>query len=39
VSSTERAAVVVARGIAMAECQGGWSPDFHKVLAEAVSRT
>jgi hypothetical protein len=26
-SSTERAAVVVARGIAMAEHEGGWPPD------------
>jgi hypothetical protein len=38
-SSTERAAVVVARGIAMAERQGGWPPDLHQVLIEAVSRT
>jgi hypothetical protein len=37
-SSTERAAVVVARGIAIAERQGGWAPALHQVLVEAVSR-
>ena len=38
-SSTERAAVVVARGIAMAERQGGWAPRLHHVLVEALNRT
>lgn len=35
-SSTERAAVTVARGIAAAERQGGWPPGIGRVLAEAV---
>jgi hypothetical protein len=38
-SSTECAAVVVARGIAMAERQGGWAPGLHQVVLEAVSHT
>ena len=38
-SSTERAAVVVARGIAMAERQGGWAPALHRVIVEAANRT
>lgn len=36
-SSTERAAVVVARGIAAAERQGGWPPRIRRVLAETVA--
>ena len=35
-SSTERAAVIVARGIAAAERQGGWPPRVRRVLADAV---
>jgi hypothetical protein len=35
-SSTERAAVVVARGVAAAERQGGWAPRLRQVLADAV---
>jgi hypothetical protein len=35
-SSTERAAVVVARGIAAAERQGGWPPRIACVLVDAV---
>jgi hypothetical protein len=35
-SSTERAAVVVARGIAAAERQGGWPPRLRQVLVDAV---
>jgi hypothetical protein len=38
-SSTERAAIVVARGIAMAEYQGGWAPQLHHVLLGALART
>jgi hypothetical protein len=38
-SSTERAAVVVAHGVAMAEHHGGWAPELHRVLVDAVSRT
>jgi len=38
-SSTERAAVVVARGIAMAEHQGGWAPDLHRVIVNAIGQT
>jgi hypothetical protein len=38
-SSTERAAVVLARGIAMAERQGGWAPQLHQVLVGALDRT
>jgi hypothetical protein len=38
-SSSERAAVVVARGVAMAERQGGWSPELHLALVDAVTRT
>ena len=38
-SSTERAAVVVARGIAVAEGHGGWSPALHQALVDAVTRT
>jgi len=38
-SSTERAAVVVARGIAMAEDQGGWARDLHLVLIDAVAQS
>lgn len=38
-SSTEKAAVVTARGIAMAERQGGgWPPEIRKVLVDAVSQ-
>jgi hypothetical protein len=36
-SSTERAAVVVARGIAMAERQGGCPPRLRQALADAVA--
>ena len=35
-SSTERAAVVVARGIAVAERHGGWPPRHRRVLTDAV---
>ena len=35
-SSTERAAVIVARGIAAAERQGGWPPRVRRVLSDAV---
>jgi hypothetical protein len=35
-SSTERAAVIVARGIAAAERQGGWPPRLRRVLVEAL---
>jgi hypothetical protein len=35
-SSTERAAVIVARGIAGAERQGGWPPRLRQVLVVAV---
>lgn len=35
-SSTERAAVIVARGVAAAERQGGWPPRLQKVLVDAV---
>jgi hypothetical protein len=35
-SSTERAAVIVARGIAAAERHGGWPPRLRQVLADAV---
>jgi hypothetical protein len=38
-SSTECAAVVVARGIAMAERHSGWPPGLHQVVLEAVSHT
>ena len=38
-SSTERAAVVVARGIATAEGQGGWPPALHQALVDAITRT
>jgi hypothetical protein len=38
-SSTERAAVVVARGVAMAERRGGWSSELHRTLVDAVTRT
>jgi hypothetical protein len=38
-SSTEQAAVVVARGIALAEGQGGWAPALHRTLVAAVTRT
>ena len=36
-SSTECAAVVVARGVAAAERQGGWPPRLRQVLADAVA--
>jgi len=35
-SSTERAAVVVPRGVAAAERHGGWPPRLGRVLADAV---
>lgn len=35
-SSTERAAVIVARGIAVAERQGGWPPRLRRVLINSV---
>jgi hypothetical protein len=35
-SSTERAAVIVTRGIAAAERQGGWPPRLRGVLTDAV---
>jgi hypothetical protein len=35
-SSTERAAVIVARGIAAAERQGGWPPRLRQALTHAV---
>jgi hypothetical protein len=35
-SSTERAAVVVARGVAAVERHGGWPPRLRRVLTEAV---
>ena len=35
-SSTERAAVIVAQGIAAAERQGGWPSRLRRVLADAV---
>jgi hypothetical protein len=38
-SSTERAAVIVARGIAAAERQGGWAPDLQQVLVTAIKNT
>jgi hypothetical protein len=38
-SSTERAAVVVANGVALAEREGGWADGLHSVLAEAIERT
>lgn len=38
-SSTERAAVVVARGIAMAERQGGWPPNLRQALVDATRNT
>jgi len=38
-STTERAAVVVAHGLAMAERQGGWAPQLHQAIVTAVTRT
>jgi hypothetical protein len=38
-SSTERAAVVIAHGVALAERQGGWAHGLHSVLVEAIERT
>jgi hypothetical protein len=35
-SSTERAAVFVVRGVAAAERQGGWPPWLRQVLVDAV---
>jgi hypothetical protein len=35
-SSTERAAVIVARGVAAAERQGGWPPRLGRALTHAV---
>jgi hypothetical protein len=35
-SSTERAAVVVARGVAAAERHGGWPPRVRRMLVDAV---
>jgi hypothetical protein len=35
-SSTERAAVIVARGVAAAERHGGWPPRLGRALTEAV---
>lgn len=35
-SSTERGAVIVARGIAAAERQGGWTPRLRRALVDAV---
>jgi hypothetical protein len=36
-SSTEKAAVMVAHGIALAERQGGWSPRLHRALLKAIT--
>ena len=38
-SSTERAAVVVARGIAIAAHHGGWALDLHRVIVNAIGQT
>lgn len=35
-SSTECAAVIVARGVAAAERQGGWPPRLRRVLSDTV---
>lgn len=35
-SSTERAAVIVVRGIAAAERQGGWPPGIARALTNAI---